>query len=166
MNWRDIETAIQGDLDAEKLRQQRRTLRSESINDGWWELWTDAISCLTADVGELDQKLQNARVLSLGNNLSVVKMDEYHYLLQNPAFPQIGIDLVCNPAKSVTVTGTMCPSASRSQQIHPRRFTCKRPEFPSGMSPASRPSIPSWEFLRKRDLCDRFAGGERCRRSV
>jgi hypothetical protein len=42
----------------------------------------------------------------------------------------------------------------------------KRPEFPSGMSPASRPSIPSWEFLRKRDLCDRFAGGERCRRSV
>lgn len=123
MNWRDIETAIQGDLDAEKLRQQRRTLRSESINDGWWELWTDAISCLTADVGELDQKLQNARVLSLGNNLSVVKMDEYHYLLQNPAFPQIGIDLVCNPAKSVTVTGTMCPSASRSQQIHPRRFT-------------------------------------------
>ncbi len=123
MSWRDIETAIQGDLDAEKLRQQRRTLRSESINDGWWELWTDAISCVTADAGELDKKLQNARLLSLGNNLGVVKLDEYHYLVQNPAFPKVSIDLVCKPAKSITVTGTMCQSAFRSQQIHPSRFT-------------------------------------------
>ena len=41
----------------------------------------------------------------------------------------------------------------------------KRPEFPSGMSLASRPNMPSWVFQRKRDLSDRFAGGGQCRRS-
>jgi len=123
MNWRDIESAIQGDLDADKVRQQRASLRSTSISDGWWDLWERTISSLTANAEELDKKLQNSRVLGLGNNLGVVKIDEYHYLLQNPAFPQIKLDLKCKAGKFITVTGEKCPSAFRTQYAHPRRFT-------------------------------------------
>ena len=41
----------------------------------------------------------------------------------------------------------------------------KRPEFPTSMSLGARPSIRSWVLQRKRDLCDRFAGGGRFQRS-
>lgn len=122
MNWRDIESVIQGDLDAEKVRQRRQELRSASISDGWWNLWEGTISCLSTNVEQLDKKLQNTRILSTGNNLAVLKMDEYHYILQNPAFPQIRLDIKCKSGKSITVTGERCPSAFISQKIHPSRF--------------------------------------------
>jgi hypothetical protein len=42
----------------------------------------------------------------------------------------------------------------------------KRPEFPSGMSVGARTNMSPWLLQRKRALDDRFAVGERCRRSA
>jgi hypothetical protein len=123
MGWRDIESVIQGDLDAEKIRLQRESLRSANINDGWWDLWERTISSWTANTEELDKKLKNSRALGLGNDLGIIKMDEYHYILQNPAFPQIKLDVKCKPGKSITVTGEKSPSASRVFAVPARRFT-------------------------------------------
>src|ERR1035441_7380057 len=51
------------------------------------------------------------------------------------------------------------------EQVFMQMLVGKRPEFPSGMSLGARANMPSWLFQRKRALDDRFAVGERCRRS-
>jgi hypothetical protein len=61
-----------------------------------------------------------------------------------------------------------CMVAMHSSRPNDSRFRVldgKRPEFPSGMRAGERASMPSWLQQRKRVLDDRFAGGERCRRS-
>jgi hypothetical protein len=123
MSWRNIESEIQSDLEAEKLRIQKESMRSANISNGWQELWDGAISCLTANAEELDKKLQGARILSVGNNLSLVLRDENHYSFENPAFPLICLHIKCKPGNCITVSGTKEPSAFRSEKIHPLRFT-------------------------------------------
>jgi hypothetical protein len=122
MNWRNIESVIQGDLDAEKFRQQREILRSTNISDGWLELWERTISCLSANAVELDKKLQSSRILGLGNNLGVMEMDQYHHILQNPAFPRIRLDIHCKPGRSIIISGEKSPSAYQDMKIYPLLF--------------------------------------------
>jgi hypothetical protein len=52
-----------------------------------------------------------------------------------------------------------------SEQVAISSLSRKRPEFPSGTSVGARANMPSWLLQRKRALDDRYAVGERCRRS-
>lgn len=121
-NWRDIETVIQEDQDAEAMRLQKESLRSRNISNSWKDLWEAVVACLTSNAEELSKKLHNRRIIAIGDDLWVVMRDENHCSFENSVFPQIRLDIRCSPGKSIIVTGEKGYSAFRSEKIEPRRY--------------------------------------------